>query len=162
MKRLLAFIFILISILFAAGCSKENMENTNTPTNSLTLGNLNDYTPIALVDNEIIYNYIQDNVLVLGSFDIDAKTETDMISVSNFYMSSGITAVVGETVYLPVTLNTNEHQVLKMDLSTNSTEVLFTENNPYPSDFISTTDEKLYMFSTISNADSTQTYLIRY
>ena len=162
MKRLLVFTFVLISILTVVGCSRENMENTNTLTNSLTLGNLNDYTPIALVDNEIIYNYIQDDVLVLGTFDIDTKTETDMISVSNFYISTGITAVVGETVYLPVTLNTNEHQIVKMDLSTNSTEVLFTEKNSYPNDIISTTDEKIYMFSTISNDDGTQTYLIRY
>ena len=53
MKRLLVFTFVLISILTVVGCSRENMENTNTLTNSLTLGNLNDYTPIALVDNEI-------------------------------------------------------------------------------------------------------------
>lgn len=40
MKRLLAFIYVLLSILTIAGCSGENMEITNTPSNSLTLGKL--------------------------------------------------------------------------------------------------------------------------
>lgn len=40
MKRLLKFIFVLTSILTIAGCSNKNMEITNTPSNSLTLGKL--------------------------------------------------------------------------------------------------------------------------
>lgn len=63
---------------------------------------------------------------------------------------------------MPLTLNTDEHQVLKMDLSTDNTEIVFTENKVYPTDFISTTDEKLYMISTIIKDDDTQTYLIKY
>lgn len=40
MKRLLAFIFVLTSILTIVGCSGKNMEITNTPANLLTLGKL--------------------------------------------------------------------------------------------------------------------------
>ena len=39
-KRLLAFTFVLTCILITMGCSDKNMEVTNTPANSLTLGKL--------------------------------------------------------------------------------------------------------------------------
>lgn len=37
--------------------------------------------------------------LVLGTFDIGAKIETDMISISNFNISSGVMAVIEKTLF---------------------------------------------------------------
>ena len=52
--------------------------------------------------------------MVIGYYDIDFKKQSDVICENGFYISSGLPAVIDNSVILPVTLNTNEHKLMKI------------------------------------------------
>lgn len=44
------------------------------------IGDINNYTPIALLEDAIVYNYINDDdALVIGYYDIASKKQSDVI-----------------------------------------------------------------------------------
>ena len=46
------------------------------------IGDINNYTPIALLEDAIVYNYINDDdALVIGYYDIASKKQSDVIYV---------------------------------------------------------------------------------
>ena len=54
------------------------------------IGDINNYTPIALLEDAIVYNYINDDdALVIGYYDIASKKQSDVICENGFYISSG-------------------------------------------------------------------------
>lgn len=125
---------------------------------------INNFTPIALVDNSIVYNYISDdNSLVIGYYDINTKNSSDIVSEKNFYISNSLTAVIDNSVYLSITNNTNEHKLLKIDIDSKTCKTIFKENNSYyPIDTISTMqDSKIYMLSNKIEGSTLQTSYIR-
>lgn len=52
------------------------------------IGDINNYTPIALMDDAIVYNYIDDDRLVIGHYDFSLKKQSDIVSVERYYISS--------------------------------------------------------------------------
>lgn len=103
MKRLLAFIFVLTSILTIAGCSGENMEITNTPANSLTLGKLEVPRDKERIGNQIpqwVSNADWNKSLyAVSSSDIE---DFDTYAKLNFpnYCDAGWTQEQSDSVYL--------------------------------------------------------------
>jgi len=103
------------------------------------IGDINNYTPIALLEDAIVYNYINDDdALVIGYYDIASKKQSDVICENGFYISSGLPAVIDNSVILPVTLNTNEHKLMKINADSNTSEMIFNEFNSYPIDSVAT------------------------
>lgn len=125
------------------------------------LENINDYTPIALLEDSIVYDYIKDDgALVIGCYDIASKRQSDIMCEDEFYISSGLPGIIGNSVILPITLNTNEHELLMIDADSDTSEVLFDEFNPYPIDTVSIINTDIYMLSSMGD-DSTVTTCIR-
>ena len=49
------------------------------------IGDINNYTPIALLEDAIVYNYINDDdALVIGYYDIASKKQSDVICENGF------------------------------------------------------------------------------
>lgn len=65
MKRLITLIILAVSMLaLLAGCSGQENE----------IGDINNYTPIALFDDVVVYNYIDERgALVIGNYDFSPK-----------------------------------------------------------------------------------------
>lgn len=141
---LFAFVMILLSNL------KQETE----------IGDLNNYTPIALLEDEIVYNYINNDALIIGSYDITSKMQSDVICEDGFYISSGLPAVIGNAVILPITLNTNEHKLLVINADSNTSEIIFSEFNSYPIDAVAAMNTDIYMLSSM-NDNSVITSCIR-
>ena len=81
------------------------------------------------------YNYINDDdALVIGYYDIASKKQSDVICENGFYISSGLPAVIDNSVILPITLNTNEHKLMMINTDSNTSEMIFNEFNSYPID----------------------------
>ena len=116
------------------------------------IGDINNYTPIALLEDAIVYNYINDDdALVIGYYDIASKKQSDVICENGFYISSGLPAVIDNSVILPVTLNTNEHKLMKINADSNTSEMIFNEFNSYPIDKNYDLIGKLYFDSELKN-----------
>ena len=129
----------------------------------MTHGDINNYTPIALLEDSIVYNYINDdNALVIGYYDITSKMQSDIICEDRFYISSGLPVVMGNSVILPVTLNTNEHKLLMIDVDSNTSEMLFNEFNSYPIDVISIMNTDIYMLSFMVDNTTETSYIRKY
>lgn len=59
------------------------------------IGDINNYTPIALFDDVVVYNYIDERgALVIGNYDFSSKKYSDTASVEEFYISSGKNGIV--------------------------------------------------------------------
>lgn len=133
------------------------------PKQENAIGNLNNYTPIALLDDVIVYHYIsKDGALVIGYYDFDSKEESDVMREEAFYISSGIPAVMDDSVFLPVTLNTNEHKLLMINADANTSEMIFSEFNSYPIDAVSAMDSEIYMLSTMEDGSAITSYIRKY
>jgi len=103
-----------------------------------------------LLDDAVVYDHLDDGgALVIGCYDFFSKRQADDVSVEGFYILSGMPAVIGGFVVLPITLNTNEHQLLMVDADSGSCEILFSEYNPCPMDTVSVMNTDIYMLSTI-------------
>lgn len=154
MKRLFTFVLWAACMpILLSGCSGRGNET----------GNINQYAPIALLDDAVVYDYIADGgALVIGCYDFSSKRQADAVSVEGFYISSGMPAVIGESVVLPITLNTNEHQLLMVDADSGSYEVLFSEFNPCPMDTVSVMNTDIYMLSTIKDDVAATGYIRKY
>lgn len=127
------------------------------------LGDINNYTPIALLEDSIVYNYINDDdALVIGYYDITSKKQSDIICEDGFYISSGLPVVIGNSVILPVTLNTNEHKLLMINTDSNTSEMLFNEFNSYPIDVVSIINTNIYMLSSMGDNSTTTNYIRKY
>lgn len=148
----LAFLIIL-----SLNLKQENLEQENG------LGDINNYTPIALLEDVIVYNYINDDdALEIGCYDIESKKQSDIICEDGFYISSGLPAVIGNSVILPVTLNTNEHKLLMIYADSNTSETIFSEFNSYPIDVVSTMNTDIYMLSTMRDNSTATSYIRKY
>lgn len=148
----LAFLIILLLNVKQGNLKQENR-----------LGDINNYTPIALLDDSIVYNYIDENgALILGCYDIESKIQSDAICEDGFYISSGLPVVIGSSVILPITLNTNEHKLLMVDADSNSSETIFNEFNSYPIDVVSAMNTDIYMLSTMRNNLAATSYIRKY
>lgn len=146
------FAMILLYILYA---------KQETPKQENELENINDYSPIALLEDVIVYNYFNDDdALVIGCYDIESKTLSDVICVDGFYISSGLPAVIDNSVIFPVTLYTNEHKLLLINAVSNTSDTIFNEYNSSSIDVLSTMNTDIYMLSTIRD-NSTETSTIR-
>lgn len=154
MKRLITLVLWVACMLASlVGCSNQKNE----------IGNINDYTPIALLDDTVVYNYIDDDgALVIGCYDFSSKKQSDTVSVEGFYISSGKLAVIDDSVILPVTLNTNEHKLLMVNTDSNTSEMIFNEFNPYPMDAVSTMNTDIYMLSTMKDDVAASSYIRKY
>lgn len=146
---LLVLVFVMILLL--------NLKQENG------LGDINNYTPIALLEDVIVYNYINDDdALVIGCYDIESKKQSDVICEDGFYISSGLPAVIGNSVILPITLNTNEHKLLMINADSNTSETIFNEFNSYPIDAVSTMNTDIYMLSTMRDNSTATSYIRKY
>ena len=88
---LLVFSFAIILLLYA------KLENTEHEENGLE--NINNYSPIALLEDTIVYDYFNDDdEFVIGCYDIESKNLSDVICVDGFYISSGLPAVIEDSV----------------------------------------------------------------
>ena len=154
MKKLITLVLWTVCMLaLLAGCSSQGNE----------IGDINNYTPIALLDDAVIYNYIDDDgTLVIGCYDFSSKKQSDTVSVEGFYISSGNPAVIDDLVILPITLNTNEHKLLRVNADTDTSEMIFSEFNSYPMDAVSTMDADIYMLSTKKDDSVTVNYIRKY
>lgn len=154
MKKLVAIalsVFCMLALL--AGCSNQEKE----------IGNINNYTPIALVDDIVVYNYIDDDgTLVIGGYELSSKQQSDIVSVEGFYLSSGKPVVIDNFVILSVTLSTNEHKLLKINADANTSEIIFSEFNSYPMDMVSTMNNDVYMLSSIKDGSITTSCIRKY
>lgn len=136
-----------------AGCSGQENE----------IGDINNYTPIALLDGAVVYNYIDDSgALVIGNYDFSSQKYSDTASVGEFYISSGKPAVIDDSIILPITLNTNEHKLLRVNTDSTTFEIIFNEFNPYPMDIVSTMNTDIYMLSTKKDDLATVTYIRKF
>lgn len=154
MKKLITLVLLAACMLTClAGCSNQRKET----------GDLNHDTPVALLDDTVVYHYFDaDGALVLGCYDFASKKRSDVISVKEFYISSGIPAVIGDSVIFPITLNTNEHELFMINASSNTSEMLFSEWNPDPIDTVSTMNTNIYMLSTMKDHSNTTSYIRKY
>ena len=135
------------------GCSSQENE----------IGDIDNHTPIALLDDVIVYNYIDESgALVIGNYDFSSKKYSDTVSVEEFYISSGKPAVIDDSIILPVTLNTNEHKLLRVNADFNTFEIIFTEFNSYPMDAVSIMGTDIYMLSTTKDDVATSSYIRKY
>lgn len=142
---LLVFAFAMILLL---NVKQENSKQENSQQEN-GLGDINDYSPIALLEDVIVYNYFNDDdELVIGCYDIESKKLSDVICVDGFYISSGLPAVIDNSVILPVTLYTGEHNLLMINADSNTSETIFNESNSSQIDVISTMNSDIYMLST--------------
>ncbi len=67
------------------GCSSQENE----------IGDIDNHTPIALLDDAVVYNYIDDDgALVIGRYVLSSKRQSDIVSVEEFYISSGKPTVI--------------------------------------------------------------------
>lgn len=129
----------------------------HSDTKVIKLGSLDNYTPIALNDKTITYNYISNNdALTIGSYNIDLQKENNIVSADNFYITYGIPAQIQNKVYLPITLNNMEHKLLQIDMTNNSHKTVFTDNNSEPFDSVSTMNDSIFMLS--GNTDKNGIY----
>lgn len=136
-----------------AGCSGQENE----------IGDINNYTPIALFDDAVVYSYIDESgALIIGNYDFSSKKYSDTASAEEFYISSGKPAVIDDSIILPITLNTNEHKLLRVNSDSTTFEIIFNEFNPYPMDIVSTMNANIYMLSTKKDDLSTATYVRKY
>ena len=127
------------------------------------IGDINNYTPIALLEDAIVYNYINDDdALVIGYYDIASKKQSDVICENGFYISSGLPAVIDNSVILPVTLNTNEHKLMKINADSNTSEMIFNEFNSYPIDSVATMNTGIYMLSSKKDNSTATSYIRKY
>ena len=99
-----------------AGCSRQENE----------IGDINNYTPIALLDDAVVYNYIDDDgALVIGCYDFSSKKQSDTVRVEEFYISSGKPVVIDDSIILPITLGTSEHKLLMVNADSDTCEMIF-------------------------------------
>lgn len=143
--------FCMLALL--AGCSGQENE----------IGDIDNYTPIALFDDLVVYNYIDESgALVIGNYDFSSKKYSDTASVEEFYISGGKPAVIDDSIILPITLNANEHKLLRVNTDSTTFEIIFNEFNPYPMDIVSTMNTDIYMLSTKKDDLATATYVRKY
>lgn len=153
MKRLITLVLAVCMLALLAGCSSQENE----------IGDINNYTPIALLDDVVVYNYIDDDgELVIGLYDFSLKKQSDIVSVEGFYISSGKPAVIDNSVILPVTLDTNEHKLLMVNADSDTSEIIFSEFNSHPMDAVSIMNTDIYMLSTKKDNVATATYIRKY
>lgn len=155
---LLVFVFVII-ILF--NFRQDDLKQGNLKQEN-RLGDINNYTPIALLEDVIVYNYVNDNALVIGCYDIDEKKQSDVMREDGFYISSGLPAVIGSSVILPVTLNTDEHKLLMINTDSNTAETIFNEFNSYPMDLVSAMNTEIYILSTMTDTSTVTSYIRKY
>lgn len=153
MKRLITLVLAICMLALLAGCSNQVNE----------IGDINNYTPIALLDDAVVYNYIDDDgALVIGRYVLSSKKQSDTVSVEEFYISSGKPVVINDSIILPVTLNTNEHNLLMVNADSDTSEMIFSEYNSYPMDAVSIMNTDIYMLSTMKDDAATATYIRKY
>ena len=151
---LLALTLIMILLL---NFKRDNSKQENG------LGDINNYTPIAILEDTIVYNYIDnDDELVIGCYDIEAKEQSDVVREDGFYISSGLPVIIDNSIIIPITLNTNEHKLLMINADSNTSETIFNEFNSYPIDVVSTMDGNIYMFSTMKDNSTLTSYIRKY
>ena len=97
--------------------------------------------------------------MVIGYYDIASKKQSDVICENGFYISSGLPAVIDNSVILPITLNTNEHKLMMINTDSNTSEMIFNEFNSYPIDSVATMNTSIYMLSSKKD-NSTATSLL--
>lgn len=152
---LLVFSFAIILLLYA------KLENTEHEENGLE--NINNYSPIALLEDTIVYDYFNDDdEFVIGCYDIESKNLSDVICVDGFYISSGLPAVIEDSVILPVTLYTNEHKLLMINADSNTSDTIFNDYNSSAIDVVSTMNTAIYMLSTIRDNSIETSYIRKY
>lgn len=135
------------------GCSGQENE----------IGDINNYTPIALLNDAVVYNYIDGGgALVIGRYDFSSKKQSDTVRVEEFYISSGKPAVIDDSIILPVTLGTNEHKLLMVNADSDTSEMIFSEFNSYPMDAVSIMSTDIYMLSTMKDDVATLSYIRKY
>lgn len=154
MKRLIILVLWVVCMLaLLVGCSSQENE----------IGDIDNHTPIALLDDAVVYNYIDDDgALVIGRYVLSSKRQSDIVSVEEFYISSGKPTVIDNSVILPVTLNTNEHELLMVNADSDTSEMIFSEFNSYPMDAVSVMNTDIYMLSTMKDDVATATYIRKY
>lgn len=158
---LLVFTFAVILLLYVyadqENSRKENSEQENG------LENINKYSPIALLEDVIVYDYFNDDdALVIGCYDMESKNLSDVICVDGFYISSGLPAVIDNSVILPVTLYSNEHKLLMINADSNTSDTIFDDNNSSSIDMVAAMNTAIYMLGTIRDHSTETSYIRKY
>lgn len=100
--------------------------------------------------------------MVIGYYDIASKKQSDVICENGFYISSGLPAVIDNSVILPITLNTNEHKLMMINTDSNTSEMIFNEFNSYPIDSVATMNTSIYMLSSKKDNSTATSYIRKY
>ncbi len=136
----------------------SNLEET------LRTENLNDYTPLAIIGEKVLYDYLTDDgTFVIGYYDIASQNARDFYTEKDFYISSGVSVEINDIVYLPITLANGMHELLEISVEKNSVISVNDERNSYPIDTIATMNGDVYMLSmNVSENETEETIIKRY
>jgi hypothetical protein len=112
-----------------------------------------DCTPIALLDDTLIYSYFSDMGFNIGKYVSGIQKNEDIGLIKNFHMSSGMPAVADEVVYLSVTLSGLEHILFRFDTNSNTVSEIAICSDSEPLDAISVMDNNIFILSHNLTAD---------
>jgi len=103
---------------------------------------------IALHRDKIVYDYFNDNdEFVIGYYEEGADTLKDIVKIENFYISKGVATVIKDDIYYPMTIYTGEHKILKVNIVEDTESILYSEEDAYGLDVLSTMNNELYQLS---------------
>lgn len=140
--------------------NENNIEVTNS--RPMEVGSLSNYAPTIFIDTTIIYQYFTGNTTFsVGKYDIQSKEEINIGTRDKFSLSYGIPVLVDKIAYLPITLESGEHNLLRIDIENNNIENIYTDYNSEPLDSISTTNDEIYMLSCDLTKNGVYTSYIR-
>lgn len=109
---------------------------------------LKEYALIALHQDKIVYDYFGDNhELIIGYYEEETDSLKDVAKVANFYMSKGVVTIIKDDIYYPMTLYTGEHKIIKVNIVEDTKNILYTEEDAYGLDVLSTMNDELYQLS---------------
>lgn len=145
-------------------CSKRTQnENKNNDTTPVSF-NLNDRSPIALIDNQIVYTYYNEqNSYIFGYYDMSTQHFTDLVCIDNFWISKGIPTIIDNKIYYSLTTTSNERIILEIDSLHDFARVVYTEKGAYALDSMTEIQDSLYslnMKQTENNTINSKIYKI--
>lgn len=149
MKKICCILGVAI-ICFFSFCSCGMRHNRNTE--YYDLGDINKYSIVASIDEDIVYNYFdKDGNMIIGKYDCESNTYNDICLIEDFYLSVGIPTVIDKKMYYPVTLTNGMHNLYEIDFESNVYEVVFEINSRNPIDYVSSIGDIVYYMTQNDN-----------
>lgn len=110
---------LILFLFFLALNNNRGLTNQN---GNEGLARLNEYAPIALFENVIVYNYFEGTSLVFGRYCINEDDKIVVGIIDNFHISFSLPVLIDDNLFMPITLNNGEHSLIRMNLTENSIE----------------------------------------